>query len=283
LLHTKDFFAGGVFNIVRPVIICVLAITVVAVAMAIKGWQLASLLLGIVIVLFACMLVYQVHRAVARLRDQSSAIRSAAVEAEEHYADVLAKMVQFAEARDPYLQGHSHRIGELARKMGARMGMAKEQTDLLALAGKLHDVGLLAVPSGTLGEARRISAESFRSIKEHSRIGYEILKPLSSLQDALLAVRHHHERMNGTGYPDGLIGSNIPREARILAVADSYDAMTHDRPHRSAISPADAIRELRRCCPAGYDPLCVDALTQVAQESEFVGALVSADQGPSAA
>ena len=263
LLREKSRSAAGVFSIVRPVIVCVVAIAVVALAMALKGWQTASHLLGVVVVLLAFMLVYQVHRAVSRLRDQSAAVRAGALEAEQHYADVLARMVHFAEARDPYLEGHSKRIGDLTRKMALRMGMPPQKADLLALAGELHDVGLLAVPAGILGQQRRISAESFRSVKEHCRIGYEILKPLSTLREALLAVRHHHERMNGTGYPDGLAGEAIPVEARILAVADAYDAMTHDRPHRAAISPADALGELRRCSPAGYDPACVDALTEV--------------------
>jgi HD-GYP domain-containing protein (c-di-GMP phosphodiesterase class II) len=256
---------GGLFNTVRPVIISLLAIAVVAVAMSIKGWQLASLLLGVVMVLLACMLVYQVHRTVSALRFQTAAVHAAGVEAEEHYADVLAKMVQFAESRESYLEGHSQRVGELARKMALRMGMSAEKADLLRLAGRLHDVGLLAVPAGAMGPQRRISAESFRCIKEHCRIGYEILKPLSTLGGVLLGVRHHHERMNGTGYPDGLSGADIPEEAKILAVADTYDAMTHDRPHRAAISPADAIRELRRCSPAGYDPRCVEALAQAAK------------------
>ena len=277
MFFAKHPTAAGAFDVVRPVSICVLAIAVVAIAMAVKGWQLASLLLGAVIVLLAFMLVYQVHRAVSRLRDQSGAIHAAALEAEEHYADVLSRMVHFAEARDPYLAGHSRRVGELSRKMALRLGLPKEKAELLALAGELHDVGLLAIPASTLGEQRRISAESFRSVKEHCRIGYEIIKPLRTLREAVLSVRHHHERMNGTGYPDGLAGEAIPVEARILAVADSYDAMTHDRPHRGAIGPADVLSELRRCSPAGYDPRCVDALMQVLQETHLLEPITAAD------
>jgi HD-GYP domain-containing protein (c-di-GMP phosphodiesterase class II) len=259
-------------------IVSVLGIAVVAVAMSAKGWQTASLLLGVMIILLACMLVYQVHRTVSALRFQTAAVHAAGVEAEEHYADVLAKMVQFAESRESYLEGHSQRVGELARKMALRLGMSAEKADLLRLAGRLHDVGLLAVPAGAMGPQKRISAESFRSIKEHCRIGYEILKPLSTLGGVLLGVRHHHERMNGTGYPDGLSGADIPEEAKILAVADTYDAMTHDRPHRGAISPADAVRELRRCSPAGYDPRCVEALAQVAKGAGVLDSVSVTDE-----
>jgi HD-GYP domain-containing protein (c-di-GMP phosphodiesterase class II) len=259
-----------VFGVVRPVIACMAGITVVAVAMALKGWQAATLLLGIVLVLLACMLVFQVHRVVAGLRDHSSAIREAAAQAEEHYAEVLARMVHFAEARDRYLEGHSGRVGELAQRIARRLGMPPPEAGLLERAGRLHDVGLLAVPASTLGEQRRISAEGFRSVKEHCRIGYEILRPLTSLGEALLAVRHHHERMNGTGYPDGLAGQSIPLGARILAVADTYDAMTHDRPHRPAISPPAALAELRRCSPAGYDARCVEGLADAVQASGLI-------------
>ena len=151
--------------------------------------------------------------------------------------------------------------------MALRLGQSAAEGDLLERAGRLHDVGLLAIPAGTLSERRWISAESFRCVQEHCRIGYEILRPLCSLGDALGAVRHHHERMNGTGYPDGLAGEGIPLGARVLAVADTYDAMTHDRPHRAAVSPSAALAELRRCAPAGYDPQCVEALAEVVVES----------------
>ena len=102
-----------------------------------------------------------------------------------------------------------------------------------------------------------------RTVREHSDISYEVLKPLAMLAPVLPAIRHHHERTNGTGYPAALAGDAIPLEARILAVADAYDAMTHDRPHRQALSSLVALRELRRCCPSGYDSRCVEALAEV--------------------
>jgi HD-GYP domain-containing protein (c-di-GMP phosphodiesterase class II) len=253
----------SVFGVVRPVVICVAAIAMAAVAMTVSGWQVATLLLGIVLALLACMLIFQVHRAASRLRDQSAAIQSAAAQAEEHYADVLAQMVHFAEARDRYLDGHSARVGQLAGAMASSLGLSPSESDMMERAGRLHDVGLLAIPAGTLGERRRISAESFRGVKEHCQIGFDILSPLAGLGDALGAIRHHHERMNGTGYPDGLAGEAVPLGARVLAVADTYDAMTHDRPHRGAIAPSAALAELRRCSPAGYDSRCVEALAEV--------------------
>jgi len=257
-------FLADAWPVVRPVFVCLAAITIVAVAMAVKGWQTASLGLGVAVVGLSVVLVLQVHRSVTRLRDQSAAVEAAAAEAEAHYAHVLTRIVRFVESRDRYIEGHSERVGRLSKKVAMQMGMPPDRADLLELAGQLHDVGLLAVPAETLAQPKRISGEGFRRVKQHCEIGYEILQPLKHLGPALLAVRHHHERMNGTGYPDGLRSKNIPVEARILAVADAFDAMTHDRPHRRAIPPVEAIAELHRCSPAGYDPVCVEALSQVA-------------------
>jgi len=256
-------FLADAYQVVRPVSVCVVAIAIVACAMAFMGWHGASAALGAVVVLISGVLVYQVHRSVSRLRDQSAAVRSAAEQAEEHYADVLTRIVHFVESRDQYIEGHSERVGKLAEAMARKMGLPAQQCELLNLAGQLHDIGLLAVPASTLAQKSKISVDGFRSIKQHCEIGYEVLRPLRSLEPVLSAVRHHHERMNGTGYPDALAGEAIPLEARILAVADSYDAMVHDRPHRRALSKADAVRELRRCTPAGYDPLCVDTLAEL--------------------
>ena len=134
---------------------------------------------------------------------------------------------------------------------------------MMNLAGRLHDIGLLAVPESILEQRAGISEGDFRSIKRHPSIAWEVLNPLKSLAEILPAIRHHHERMNGTGYPSGLSGEEVPLAARILAVADSYDAMTHDRPHRSAVTSLSAVMELRRCTPDGYDARCVEALAEV--------------------
>lgn len=273
-------FLADACQVVRPVLVCLGAITILAVAMAVKGWQAASLGMGSVIAAISAVAIYQVHRSVTRLRDQSSAVEDAAVQAETHYADVLTRIVRFVESRDHYIEGHSERVGGLSEKVALQMGVPSDKAALLNLAGQLHDVGLLAVPAETLAQPRRLSAESFRRVKQHCGIGYEILQPLRSLGPVLLAVRHHHERMNGTGYPDGLAGEDIPAEARILAVADSFDAMTHDRPHRQAIPPVEAVAELHRCSPAGYDPLCVEALSEaVFGSSRARPSAVSAESG----
>ena len=141
----------------------------------------------------------------------------------------------------------------------------------------MHDIGMVAIPQQMVNTKARIDVQGFRQIKKHSEIGYEVLKPLESLAEVLPAVRYHHERMNGTGYPAGRRGDEIPLAARILAVADSYDAMTHDRPYRPAMMPMAAVQELRRCTPAGYDPQCVEALGEVMRLPQLEETMQSMD------
>jgi len=250
-------------QVVRPASISIIAIAVVACAMAIKGWQQVSLMLGGILVLFAALLLLQVWRGVSHLSHHGQRAHRAAVRAERHYVGVLRRILKIVEAHEQYSQGHSERIGALAKKMARQFGMDRDQCILLGLAGELHDIGLLAIPEGILKKRCHLGAQEFQTIQQHPEISYEILKPLRSLADVLPAIRHHHERMNGTGYPAGLSGEGIPIGARILAVADAYDAMTHDRPYRRAVSPLEAVRELQRCSPDGYDSRCVAVLAEL--------------------
>jgi len=250
-------------QVVRPVSVCVAAMGVIACAMAIQGWEVSSLVLGGLIVPIAGVLVFQVHRAVGQLRRQSTDVSDAAHRAAEHYVSMLRRVVRFVEAREQYTRGHSERVGRLAEQVARQMRRPEPYCRLLRVAGELHDIGLLAVPDNLLNMRANLSVSAFRTVKKHAEVSYEILKPLRALDPVLPAILHHHERMNGTGYPKGLEGECIPLGARILAVADAYDAMTHDRPHRPAMPALQAVEELRRCTPAGYDPVCVAMLEEV--------------------
>jgi len=214
---------------------------------------------------------------------KSRTIRDAATRAERHYVEVLWRIVRFAEARGKYNTDHSQRVSVLAEELGRKMGLPAIVCRGLRLAGRLHDLGMLAVPERTLTHRGRIGVDEFRTIQKHPEVAYEVLEPLTSLSGILPAILHHHERMNGTGYPAGLKGDEIPIEARILAVADAYDAMTHDRPHQPGISPVAAIEELRRCSPAGYAPDCVEALAEVKnhqQLKDVVGSVPATSELP---
>ena len=264
-------------DIVRPILVCLVALAVVACAMAAKGWQVASIALGGILVLLSALLLIQVHRAVSSLHSRGSTIQQAACEAERHYISVLRRIVALSDARDRYYDGHSARVGKMACLLSHRLGLNEKTCELMELAGELHDLGMLAIPEHLWSQRARVDGAAFSTIKQHCEIAHEMLAPLRSLAPVLPAIRHHHERMNGTGYPGALAGDNVPLEARILAVADTYDALTHDRPHRRAISSWAAVEELRRCCPSGFDSLCVEAL------AEQVGAPSAQDQPVAAA
>jgi len=248
---------------VRALCAFLLATGLAALAIAVQGWSAKSLALGGMIVLTGGLLVMQIRRAIGGLHDHSDRISRSARQAEAHYIDVLRRIVRLVEDSDRYIQGHSERVGALAEKIGLRMGMSAAEAHQMRLAGELHDIGMLAVPAKISAERCRIGVDEFRTITKHSQAGFEVLRPLSTLLPVLPAVLYHHERMNGTGYPEGLSGEEIPVSARILAVADSYDAMTHDRPHRPAMTNLSALKELERCCPAGYDTRIVEALNDV--------------------
>jgi HD-GYP domain-containing protein (c-di-GMP phosphodiesterase class II) len=243
--------------------VCILAMACMAGAMTAMGWHVPSLMITALMILLGVLLTMQVHRNVRHLRGQSDAVRRAAAEAEQHYIDVLSKIIQYIESHDVYARGRSERIGWLCEQISRRLGLDSERCEQMNAAGRLHDIGLLAVPEGVLNKHSRLGSEEFRAVQGHAVVSYEVLRPLRALREVLPAVRTHHERMNGTGYPAGLTAEQIPLEGRILAVADAYDAMTHDRPWRPAMTPLDAMRELIRCTPAGYDTDCVRALGDV--------------------
>ena len=256
-------FVSHTYEIVRVVCVYVVAIAVLAGIMAFVGWQISAIATGLLIAVIAGATIFEVRRAARDLHGQSRSARKGAAEAERHYVDVLRKIISFVEGRECYWRGHSKSVGRLAREIARRMNLPEELCQKLELAGQLHDIGLLAIPEVFISGAEGFGIDEFRSLQKHSEASHEVLRPLLMLADVLPAIRAHHERMNGTGYPDGLAGEDIPLGGRILAVADSYDAMTHDRPGRSAMSPLAAMRELGRCSPAGYDPACVEALAEV--------------------
>jgi len=247
-------------NVIRPVCVAAMGLTIAAVvAIFHSPLAMSPVLLGGT-VLLAAVLIQQVLWASRHLEVRATCACRGASEAGEHYITVLRRIVRFVEARDRYWGGHSQRVGALSEQVARNLGLDEDECARMGVAGQLHDIGRLALPDGLLRDPGDIGVEGFRTIQKHPQISYEVLRPLESLRDALPAIRHHHERMNGTGYPSGLVGEAIPLGARIIAVADAYDAMTHDRPHRRAMTALAAVRELRRCCPHGYDPDCVDAL-----------------------
>jgi len=170
------------------------------------------------------------------------------------------------EAKDPYTQGHSERVGTLARLIGQRLGMDADAQEQLEIAGYLHDVGKIGIREGILGKPGRLSEEEFSQIRLHPVIGARIVEPMQLEAPILAGIRHHHERMDGRGYPDGLAGDDVPKAARVLAVADTFDALTSDRPYRPAVSIEKALQILREASGTQLDGEVVEAFCALVSE-----------------
>lgn len=182
---------------------------------------------------------------------------------EDLMVSVVRSMVSTLDAKDPYTRGHSERVAMIARCLGEQLNLPEEDLDDIYLSGVLHDIGKVGIDDRILRKPGRLEEDEFRQIQKHPVIGYEILRGIKNLQKVLPGVRNHHEQMDGRGYPDGLVGDEIPLMARILAVADSYDAMTSDRPYRRGL-PLDRVEQIfRDGSGTQWDSRVIDAYFQI--------------------
>ncbi len=177
----------------------------------------------------------------------------------EGLVQTLKVLVNTVEAKDVYTKFHSQRVAKYSLGIAKVMGLPKEERDTIKIAGILHDIGKIAIPESILLKNGKLTEEEFNIIKMHTTFGNEILKPLRFFHQERMIVLYHHERWDGSGYPEGLEGENIPLPARILAVADSFDAMTSDRVYRRARSFEDALKEIKDLAGIKYDPYVVNA------------------------
>jgi len=175
----------------------------------------------------------------------------------------LGALVGAMEAKDPYTRQHSRRVTNFSVLTAQAMNLSIDQVESLRFAAYLHDIGKIGVKDHILLKDSRLSDEEYEQIKLHPVIGEAIIQAMDLTQNERSIIRHHHERWDGNGYPDGLERENIPLLARIVAVADAYDAMTSDRPYRKAKNRADAMVELRRCAGEQFDPSVVEAFLEM--------------------
>ncbi|NIO15408.1 MAG: HD domain-containing protein [Deltaproteobacteria bacterium] len=180
---------------------------------------------------------------------------------EKTYFESISSLAAAVEARDIYTNGHSKRVSELSGGIAAQLRLPEYVVKLVKEASLLHDIGKIGIPDTILHNSSRKSPDDyFEVIKTHPVIGENIVKPMHSLRRLCPGVRHHHERVDGHGYPDGLSGDAIPIEARIMAVADAFDAMTSDRLYRSSLSRKEAVQQLWKNAGFQFDSQCVKAL-----------------------
>ena len=173
------------------------------------------------------------------------------------------------EAKDPYTRGHSERVGTWSRRLAAKLGLPADQVERIGQAGLLHDIGKIGVPENVLRKPGPLDDEEWTAMRRHPLVGAQIVGPFETLEGVDLLIRHHHERLDGRGYPDGLRGEAIPLGCRIIAVADVWDALTSDRPYRAAWPPERALACL--AAQAGNE-LDAQAVTAFAELLDHVGA-----------
>ena len=181
----------------------------------------------------------------------------------------IEAMALTVETRDPYTAGHQRRVANLARSIASEMGVSKAQIQGVRMAGVIHDIGKISVPGEILSKPGNISQNEFGIIKEHPQVGYNILKTVDFPWPIAQIVLQHHERMDGSGYPNGISGENILLEARILAVADVVEAMASHRPYRAALGINLALNEISKNCGSSYDSKVVDACLRLFNEKGY--------------
>jgi len=199
-----------------------------------------------------------VREASRKLELQEAALRRA-------FAGVVQSLANAVDARDNALANHSSRVSYYGAAIAKELGLKDTVAADAQIVGALHDVGKIGIPDGVLTKRGPLTQREWGLIRLHPVYGYEILRPIPVSDTIKLGVRHSHERWDGSGYPDGLSGDRIPVVARIIAVADAYEALTTDRPYRKALTPEEALEEILRCSGTQFDPRVVSALGRVLQ------------------
>ncbi len=179
---------------------------------------------------------------------------------------IASDLARAIERRDPYSLGHADRVGVLAEIVAARLGWDEEEVEVLRLGAALHDIGKLAVPEEVLRKPGPLDPGELAQMRSHPEHGARMVSLVRSLRPALPCVLHHHERWDGRGYPAGKKGAEIPAMARVLAVADAFDAMISERAYRPALAPQEAIAELERGAGSQFDPDVVAVFVQAWRE-----------------
>ncbi len=179
------------------------------------------------------------------------------------YLASLKTLNKILEVRDPYTQEHSKKVSEYAVMIAQEIGLSEDEQEVMRQTSLLHDIGKVGVAEVVLNKTSKLTPQEWMEVRKHVQIGEQFLEPLQVLHVEQSMVRHHHERYDGKGYPDHLKGEEIPLYARILAVADAYEAMTSERPYRGALTPIEALTELERCSGTQFDPNIVQAFVRI--------------------
>ena len=202
------------------------------------------------------------------VNEQTEALRKQQIRMKEIFLQTVTALSEAVDAKDRYTSGHSKRVAEYAKMIAARLGKSREEQDQIYRAGLLHDVGKIRIPNEIINKVGRLTDEEYNIIKIHPVTGYHILRGIYDSNVIAIGAKYHHERYDGKGYPNGLVGEKIPEVARILGVADSYDAMTSTRSYRSAL-PQEVVRsEIENGKGTQFDPKIADIMLQMIDEDK---------------
>lgn len=211
----------------------------------------------------------QLMRYADDLRVAFQAERARRQEIQRAYLETIRMLAAAVEARDPYTGGHLERVTRHTLAIARALGWPAERLAEAEMGAILHDIGKIGIPDAILRKPGPLSSDEWIQMRTHPDIGARILRGISFLEPIVPYVRHHHERFDGSGYPDGLVGEAIPIGGRVIAVADSFDAMTSTRPYRAAMPVEVALAELRKAVGTQLDPTVVDAFVEAYQKGEI--------------
>lgn len=178
----------------------------------------------------------------------------------QDFHDMIVALISAVDAKDPFTAGHSERVAELSLQIAETLNLPQEEKEIIHIAAHLHDIGKIGIDDYVLKKQGQLTANEYNQIKRHPEIGYHILLRVRSLRAVSLIVRHHHERYDGRGYPDGFSGDDIPIGSQIIFLAEAIDAMTSDRPYKQRLILSEALKEIKRCSGSQFDPIIVDAV-----------------------
>ena len=186
---------------------------------------------------------------------------------EKAYIDTLSALTNAIDAKDSYTKGHSDRVTDLSVKLAIEAGVENREVERIRLGGMLHDIGKIGIPEIILNKPGRLDDNEFEVIKSHPVLGVGILGNVEFLQNVVPIIKHHHERYDGRGYPDKLKGTEIPYLARIVSIADTFDAMTTNRPYRKALTTEESLKEIEKCKGTQFDPELADIFVNMVRHN----------------
>lgn len=258
--HTGDF--GSFVRQLRPVLLGAVPLYAPVILLLVYTYEQLSLW-GLILFLVPALAAHRLHDLYREQRETAEELQAANDRLERASLSFATALIAALDARDQYTAGHSAAVAVYARDIAVRLGLPEEQQQLAHLCGLVHDVGKVGLPAGLLEKPGALTLEERRRMEEHSAIGERILAKVDDYGEIATVVRHHHERMDGNGYPDRLRGDQIPLVSRIIAVADAYNAMTSGRPYRDAMPSRVARFRLAQAAGTQFDTTVVAAFEAI--------------------